>query len=215
MPKLLPSELLRLYRLLGPLPHLHLMTSRQPSLLSPPPRLPFELQSDPHRDRKQDKLLHSVLSSDPSKLQAAVRKAKSVGTPAVHLLQVGKHAYTGDSVPVGFYEALLNLKVPEKSPTSKPEFLSTSENYRHIIELAKSGTPLPSLSTQEAVALLERVRPDVLDLFSISARHYLMAGPAGHEHFAALLNLIICNINLSTAAGLNSAWSIMLHKGHS
>ena len=89
---------------------------------------------------------------------------------------------------------MLNLKVPEKSPTSKPEFLSTSENYRHIIELAKSGPPLPSLSTQEAVALLERVRPEVLDLFSISTRHYIMAGPAGHEHFAALLNLIICNI---------------------
>ena len=60
-----------------------------------------------------------------------------------------------------------------------------------------------------------RVRPDVLDLFSISARHYLKAGPAGHEHFASLLNLIISNINLSTAAELNSAWSVMLHKGHS
>ena len=137
-----------------------------------------------------------------------------MGEPAVHFLQVGKHTYTGDSVPDGFYEALLNLKVPELSPTSCPEFLPTSENFRHIIELAKSGPPLPSLSTQEAVALLERVRPDVLDLFSISARHYLMAGPAGHEHFAALLNMIITNINLSTAADLNSTWSIMLHKGH-
>ena len=41
-----------------------------------------------------------------------------------------------------------------------------------------------------------------------------MAGQTGHHHFTALLNLIICNINLSTAAELNSAWSIMLHKGH-
>ena len=162
----------------------------------------------------RDQLLHSVLSSDPSKLHTAVRKAKSVGTPAVHTLQVGKHIYTADSVPDGFYEALLNLKVPEDSPTSSPEFLPTSENYRHIIELAKSGPPLPALSTHEAVALLERVRPDVLDLFSISARHYLMAGQAGHHHFAALLNMIISNINLSTTAELNSAWSIMLHKGH-
>ena len=137
-----------------------------------------------------------------------------MGEPAVHFLQVGKHTYTGDSVPDGFYEALSTLKVPEFSPTSSPEFLSTSENYRHIIELAKSGPPLPSLSTQEAVALLKRVRPDVLDLFSISARHYLMAGLAGHEHFAALLNMIITNINLCTVAELNSTWSIMLHKGH-
>ena len=93
--------------------------------------------------REKDDLLHSNLSSDPSKLQTAVRKTKSVGTPAVHLLQVGKHIYTGDSVPDGFYEALLNLKVPEISPTSSPEFLSTSENYRHTIELAKSGLPCP------------------------------------------------------------------------
>ena len=98
--------------------------------------------------------------------------------------------------------------------TTSEDFTSISENYLHIIELAKSGPPLPSLSTSDAVLLLKRVRPDVLDLFSISARHYLMAGPAGCRHFAALLNLIICNINLSTAAELNSAWSIMLHKGH-
>ena len=165
--------------------------------------------------RQRDELLHSVLSSDPSKLQTAVRKAKSMEVPAVDLLQVGKHTYAGDSVPDGFFESLLKLKVPENSPTSSSEFLSTSENYRHIIEMAKSGPPLPSLSTQDAVKLLERVRPDVLDLYSISARHYLMAGTAGHEHFAALLNLIISNINLSTAAELNSAWAIMLHKGHS
>ena len=164
--------------------------------------------------RQRDELLHTTLSSDPSKLQAAVRKAKSAVVPAVHLLQVGKHVYTGDSVPDGFYDALSKLKVPENSPTSSPEFLSVAENYRHIMELAKSGPPLPSLSTQEALALLQRVRPDVLDLFSISARLYLMAGAAGHEHFAAILNLIISNINLSTAAELNSTWSVMLHKGH-
>ena len=153
--------------------------------------------------RERDELLHSVLSSDPSRLYTAVRKAKNVGVPAVHLLQVGDHSYAGNSVPDSFYESLLNLKAPENSPLSSPEHFSTSENYRHIIELAKAGPPLPSLSTQEAVALLERVRPDVLDLYSIFARHYLMAGTAGHEHFASLLNLIITNINLSTAAELN------------
>ena len=56
--------------------------------------------------RQRDELLHTVLSSDPSKLQAAVRKSKSVGVPSVHLLQVGKNTYTGDSVADGFYEAL-------------------------------------------------------------------------------------------------------------
>ena len=63
--------------------------------------------------RERDELLHSVLSSDPSKLHTAVRKAKNVGVPAVHLLQVGNHTYAGNSVPDGFYESLLNLKAPE------------------------------------------------------------------------------------------------------
>ena len=164
--------------------------------------------------RHRDEMVHSVLTTDPRKLQAAVRKAKSKGTPAVHLLQVGRHSYAGDSVPDGFYEALLSLKVPENLPNSSPDFFSTSENFRHIIELAKSGPPLPSLSLHEAEELLKRVRPEVLDLFSISARHYLAAGGAGVQHFASLLNLVICNINLSTATELNSAWSVMLHKGH-
>ena len=119
------------------------------------------------------------------------------------MLQVGHHSYTGDFVPDGYYEALLNLKDPEYSATNSEDFISTAENYRHIIELAKTGPPLPSVSTPEAVLLLKHVRPDVLDLFSISARHYLMAGPAGYEHFASLLNLISSNINLSTAAELN------------
>ena len=105
--------------------------------------------SNGQKARQRDELLHTVLSTDPSKLQTAVRKAKKVGEPAVHFLQVGKHTYTGDSVPDGFYEALFNLKVPEMSPTSCPEFLPTSENFRHIIELAKSGPPLPSLSTKK------------------------------------------------------------------
>ena len=102
--------------------------------------------------RERDELLHTTISSDPSKLQAAVRKAKGAGVPAVHLLHVGKNIYTGDSVPDGFYEALSSLKVPENSPMTSPEFLPSSENYRHIIELAKSGPPLPSLSTREAVS---------------------------------------------------------------
>ena len=154
--------------------------------------------------RQRDHLLHSVLSSDPRKLQAAVKSSKNAGTPTVHTLQVGKHSYSGDSVPDGFYEALLNLKVPDPPPSAAPDFLSTSEHFRHIIELSKSSPPLPSLSLQETENLLKRVRPHVLDLFSISAHHYSSAGIPGVQHFTSLLNLLICNINLSTSEELNS-----------
>ena len=165
--------------------------------------------------RQRDELLQSVLSSDPRKLFKSVRKAKSAGTPSLHMLQVGKNVYTEDAVPDGFFESLLSLKNPDPNiRLSNPAFLSTSTSFLHIVELAKAGPPLPALSTTEAEKILLRLRPDVLDLFSISARHYLAAGSSGVEHFASLLNLVISNINLATLAELNSAWSIMLHKGH-
>ena len=156
-----------------------------------------------------------MLSSDPSKLQAAVRKVKSAGTPSVQLLQVGKNCYTGAAVPDGFYESLLNLKVPDTSlRDSDPSFLSDSDTYRHILEVAKSGPPLPTLSPAEAEALLKRLRPDVLDFYSISARHYRAAGPAGVLHFTSLLNHLFCHVNFTSLKELNSAWAVMLHKGH-
>ena len=74
--------------------------------------------------------------------------------------------------------------------------------------------PIPAISIDEAEMLLKRLRQDVLDLFSISARHYTAGGQAGLLHFAALLNLLIANVNLTSAEELNSAWAVMLHKGH-
>ena len=51
---------------------------------------------------QRDELLHSVLSSDPSKLYSALTRAQSSGTPALHSLSVGDRTYTGDAVPDGF-----------------------------------------------------------------------------------------------------------------
>ena len=164
--------------------------------------------------RQRDQLLHSVLSEDPRKLYAAVRSSKSAGSPTLHTLQVGKNIYSGDGVPDGFFDALLILKVPGHSPNNKPDSLSSTNTYSTILEICKSSPPIPSLSLKDAEALLKRVRPNVLDYFSISARHYSAAGVQGIQHLASLLILIISNINLTPAAELNSAWSVMLHKGH-
>ena len=95
-----------------------------------------------HIARNRDLLLHSVLSTDPSKLQAAIRKTKSVGTPSVNVLQVGNNVYTGKCVPDGFYESALNLKVPDTASCDiDPNFISASETYLNILKLAKSGPP--------------------------------------------------------------------------
>ena len=54
----------------------------------------------------------------------------------------------------------------------------------------------------------------MLDLYSVSARHYLAAALAGIQHFTSLLNLLISNVNFTSLKELNSAWAVMLHKGH-
>ena len=124
----------------------------------------------------------------------------------MYLLQVGRNIYTGDAVSDGFFEALQNLKIPAYSPSdTNSDFPNSIESYHHILQTAKSGPPIPALSLLEVKALLKRLRPDVLDLYSISARHYLAAGTQGLKHFSALLNLFISNVNLTSVKELNSA----------
>ena len=165
--------------------------------------------------RERDGLLHSVLSSDPTKLYSAVNRAQACGTPALHQLQVGGDTYTGDAVPDGFFAALSALKVPEQSSAPcNPAFLSASSNYRHILEICKAGPPLAPLTTTQAHTILTRLRADVMDLYSTTARHFLCAGAVGILHFTSLLNNLISDTNLSSIPEMNSAWSIMLHKGH-
>ena len=172
-------------------------------------------RSNQEEASKRDNLLHSVLSSDPTRLFKAVRSSQRSGDPALHQLQVGDRTYTGEAVPDGFFDALSALKVPDPATlTSNPSYLTARENYRHILEICKAGPSIPAISPTEAQKLLERLRPDVIDFYSISAHHYLAAGLPGIQHFTLLLNLLISDINSVAIPEVNSAWAIMLHKGH-
>ena len=172
-------------------------------------------QSTQEAASKRDTLLHSVLSSDPTKLFKAVRSTKQSSTPALHHLEVGGQTYTGDRVPDGFFNALTALKVPDPTTfSSNPSFLSAQESYRHILEICWAGPPIPPISEAQAQKLLEELRPHVKDFFSISAHHYLAAGTHGIRHFSHLLNILITDLNTTAIPELNSAWAIMLHKGH-
>ena len=164
---------------------------------------------------RRDVLLHSVLSSNPNKLYKTVNRNQRSRTPTLHELQVGKCTYTGEAVPDRFYDALTSLKIPNPSTfTSNPSFLTAKENYRNILEFCSVGPPIPSISSEEAQKLLEQLRPDVTDVFSISAHHYLTAGTNEIKHFTHILNLLISDLNTTSVPEVNSAWSIMLHKGH-
>ena len=116
--------------------------------------------------------------------------------------------YTGDAVPDRFYDTLAALKIPNKDLfSSNPSFIKASSNLQHILEICQAGPAIPAVSEEETKLLLERLRPDVKDFYSISARHYLAAGAAGISHFTSLLNILISNTNLFAIPEVNSSRS--------
>ena len=54
-----------------------------------------------------------------------------------------------------------------------------------------------------AMEILHSLRPDVNDLYSITAKHYINAGMEGAQHFAFLLNILISNVNFHMSPHLD------------
>ena len=62
--------------------------------------------------------------------------------------------------------------------------------------------------------ILYSLKPDVNDLYSVTARHYTNAGVEEARHFHILMNLVIFNVNLFSLPELNSFWAMVLYKAH-
>ena len=166
--------------------------------------------------RARDSLVDSILSSNPRNLFRAIKCIKGSHASLPSKLSVGPLLFQGPHVPDGFYHSLRDLKVPDMAPIhATPSFQSAHLKATWALEICQAGPPIPSISRDQALALLKRLRPDVLDIFSISARHFLNAGDEGITHFSFLLNAIIGDTNSFSSPGLNTAWAIVLHKGHS
>ena len=59
------------------------------------------------------------------------------------------------------------------------------------------------------------MKTHVIDIYGITALHYLHAGDEGLEHFVALLNMFISEVNNATLDEVNRVLGIILYKGHS
>ena len=165
------------------------------------------------QDRRDQELSH-LLATDPSKVHQAIRRSKAADS-AISTLRVGSKTFTGHNVCDGFFESMANLKDPDMSSiTSSPSFLETLRDYRNVLELAKSGEPLPEIELFESVELLYSVKSEVNDLFSITASHFINAGAAGVRHFHLLLSTLIANLNNASLSELNDIWAMVLYKGH-
>ena len=58
------------------------------------------------------------------------------------------------------------------------------------------------------------MRPNVSDIFSVTAAHYINGGPTTIKHFQFLLNCVFESIELAAVDELNTAHAVVLFKGH-
>ena len=66
----------------------------------------------------------------------------------------------------------------------------------------------------QSLELLQQMKPNVNDFFSVSPNHYNYAGPAGWKHFHLLLTALISNVNTTSVKEINTVMAIILFKGH-
>ena len=163
----------------------------------------------------RDSLVHSVLDSNPGNLFNVVKSLKSASTSKIQTLKVGVKSYKGSSVPDGFFNSLSSLKSPDMSHIhSSASYQSASDDFDQIMKICSAGLTIPEISPRLSTEILYSLRPNVNDLYSITASHYVNCGVEGARHFCFLMNTIIKNVNLFSLPELNSVWAMVLHKGH-
>ena len=164
---------------------------------------------------ERDAMTHSILTSNPESLYKFVKSSKNQTVTKINSLKVGKKVYTGNTVQDGFFDSLSSLKSPDMTKIySSPSYQSAASDYATIRKICSTGLKIPPISARDATEILYSLKPDVNDLFSITARHYINAGIEGAKHFHFLMNHVVSNINLFSLPELNSVWAMVLHKGH-
>ena len=95
-------------------------------------------------------------------------------------------------------------------PNMTPHFL----NYSDIMKICANAPTLPKITFTKVSEILNAIKRDVRDHFSITALHYINAGDEGILHLVELINAVIMNTNNASSELLNVAHGIILHKGH-
>ena len=137
---------------------------------------------------------------------------KNTRISKINKLIVGSETYLGVAVPDGMYQSIKSLKTEPYSLDTMPDFY---EEYQLILEMCNAGRKIPPISLTKSTQILNSLKKDVNDIYSVTALHYLNAGDVGLIHFHYILNAIIDNVNLAGLPELNSIYACFLYKGHS
>ena len=164
---------------------------------------------------KRDQRLSTILTTNPSSAYSFLRSSKNINTGTIQTLSVGDKVYSGSAVSDGFFDSLASLKAPSmENIHSSASFQRYNSDYEQIMKICTAGMKIPAISGKDATVLLHSLRPEVNDLNSLTANHFIHAGLEGVIHFAFLLNCIISEVNLSSLEELNNVWAMILFKGH-
>ena len=95
-----------------------------------------------------------------------------------------------------------------------PNLTNQFTNYDNIIQLCRNQPPIPPISLAKSTKILQTLKKNVSDFFSVTALHYQHAGREGLVHYNCLLNAIVSDVNNSKIEELNMAHGNILYKGH-
>ena len=163
----------------------------------------------------RDNTLDNLLSKNPAYAYKSIRQTRSQRqiSQKVGELKVGGLTYYGETVPDGIFESIRRLKTDPVTFNNNPSFPNFEEDYQHILDICKSGTKIPQITREKSLKILNNIKKNVNDFYSITALHFLHAGKAGEDHFHFLLSTIIDNINLGGIKELNTIYACVHLKG--
>ena len=101
-----------------------------------------------------------------------------------------------------------------QSLIDEPVLVDHFANYENILKICQDNRNIPEINLETAADILKRLKAHVIDIYGITAKHYINAGDEGLEHFATLLNYVISDVNNATIEELNTALGLILYKGH-
>ena len=155
------------------------------------------------------------LSMGPSFVYKSIKAAKRCQVRKIQKLLVGNKCYHGDSVKDGFFDSISTLKTRDSSHLVLcPTFHDFSKDCGNILEICKRGDPIPPISERRSFEILQKMKPDVTDIYGITVNHYNYAGPAGWKHFYLLLKCLISNINSTNIEEINTVYACIFFKGY-
>ena len=164
---------------------------------------------------KRDKLMHSVLESDPSKFFKLARSSRMLKTEPIKQLIVRHKVYDGDQVCDGFFDSISYLKTKaHKDLEACDVFSAANEEYNNILKICHQGPKIPQITLEQTKKILFSLRPAVSDYASITANHYRHAGEPGLAHLHSLVIGIIDDMNNLAVDELNIVSACILHKRH-